>query len=198
MKKITLSFLLIFASFYGFSQGLPTFQLGVKGGLNLAKFKTENTFDSENKGGYYAGIWTRIGGAGIFLQPELYLSGKNSNLVTQTGQAQTNTVKFTSLDLPVLIGTKIGAAGFGLRLNTGPVFTFMLDKQQDFPQAASAAFKGNFKEATIALQAGVGLDIGKLSIDGRYEYGLSEINTAAGYPTTKLNLYTVGIGFRIF
>ncbi|MEJ5996115.1 porin family protein [Pedobacter sp. Du54] len=198
MKKIVLSIMFTLSSFYVFSQGLPTFQLGIKGGMNLAKFKTENTFDSDNKGGYYGGIWARIGGAGIFLQPELYLSGKNSNLVTVTGQTQTNSVKFTSLDLPVLVGTKIGAAGFGVRLNTGPVFTFMLNEQQDFPQAASAAFKGKFKDATLAWQAGVGLDIGKLNIDGRYEYGLSEINSAAGYPTTKLNLFTIGVGFRIF
>lgn len=198
MKRVALSLLLIFSSFYAFSQGLPTFQLGIKGGINLAKFKTENTFDSDNKGGYYAGIWARIGGAGIHLQPELYLSGKNSNLVTITGQSQTNSVKFTSLDLPILVGTKIGAAGFGVRLNTGPVFTFMLNEHQDFPQAAASAFNGKFKDATLAWQAGIGLDIGKLNIDGRYEYGLSEINSAAGYPTTKLNLFTIGVGFRIF
>lgn len=196
MKRIVASLILVLSSIYGFSQGLPTFQLGVKGGMNLAKFKTKDTFSSDNKGGYYGGIWARIGGAGIHLQPELYLSGKNSNLVTITGQE--NSVKFTSLDLPVLIGTKIGAAGFGLRLNTGPVFTFMLNEDQKFGEAASAAFNGKFKDATLAWQAGLGLDIGKLNIDGRYEYGLSEINSAAGYPTTKLNLFTIGVGFRIF
>ena len=196
MKRIVLSTILMLSSFYTFSQALPTFQLGIKGGMNLAKFKTENTFDSDNKGGYYGGIWARIGGAGIFLQPELYLSGKNSNLVTVSGQA--NSVKFTSLDLPVLVGTKIGAAGFGVRLNTGPVFTFMLNEDQKFAQAASAAFNGKFKDATLAWQVGVGVDIGKLNVDGRYEYGLSEINSAAGYPTTKLNLFTIGVGFRIF
>jgi hypothetical protein len=196
MKRITLSLLLVLSSFYAFSQGLPTFQLGVKGGMNLAKFKTKDTFSSDNKGGYYAGIWARIGGAGIHLQPELYLSGKNANLVTVTGQE--NSVKFTSLDLPILIGTKIGAGGIGLRLNTGPVLTFMLDDDQNFGAAASSAFDGEFKQTAVAWQAGVGLDIGKLNIDGRYEYGLSEINSAAGYPTTKLNLFTIGVGFRIF
>ncbi len=196
MKKVILSLLLVFSSYYAFSQGLPTFQFGVKGGLNLAKFKTKNTFDSDNKGGYYGGIWARVGGAGIHLQPELYLSGKNSNLVTVTGQE--NTVKFTSLDLPILVGTKFGAAGIGLRLNTGPVFTFMLNEDQEFASAASSAFNGKFKDATLAWQAGLGVDIGKLNIDGRYEYGLSEINSAAGYPTTKLNLFTIGVGFRIF
>ncbi len=197
MRRIVLSLMLICSGFYASSQGLPSFQFGVKGGMNLAKFKTKNTFDSDNKAGYYGGVWARIGAAGIHLQPELYLSGKNSNLVTVTGQE--NSVKFTSLDLPILIGTKLGAGGVGLRLNTGPVFTFLLNEDQKFQAAASSAFNGDFKkDATVAWQAGVGLDIGKLNIDGRYEYGLSEINSAAGYPTTKLNLFTIGVGFRIF
>lgn len=183
------------AGCYAFSQGLPSFQLGIKGGMNLAKFKTKNTFDSDNQGGYYAGLWARIGGAGIHLQPELYLSGKNSNLVTVSGQE--NSVKFKSLDLPILVGTKIGATGLGIRLNTGPVLTFVLNEDQKFSDAASAAFNGKFRDKTIAWQFGLGLDIGKLNIDGRYEYGLSEINSAAGYPTTKLNLFTIGVGFRV-
>ncbi|RZK43038.1 MAG: PorT family protein [Pedobacter sp.] len=196
MKRIVLSLALIFSSCFAFSQGLPSFQFGVKGGMNLSKFKTENTFRSDNRSGYYGGIWARIGGAGIHVQPEAYLTGKNSTLITTNGEE--NNVKFTSLDVPILIGTKFGAAGLGLRLNTGPVVTFMLSEDQNFGQAASSTFNGRFKETAIGWQFGAGLDIGKLNIDARYESGLSEINSAGGYPTTKLNLYTIGIGFRIF
>lgn len=196
MKKITLSIALLFFSALAFSQGLPVFQLGVKGGMNLSKFKTENTFESENKAGYYGGLWVRIGAAGIHVQPEVYLSGKTSKLRTTTGSE--NEVTFTSLDIPILIGTKIGAGGVGLRLNTGPVFTLFLDEEQKFGQAAGAAFDGKFKDKSVSWQFGVGLDLGRISVDGRYESGLSEINSAAGYPTTKLNLYTLGIGLRLF
>jgi hypothetical protein len=195
MKRVILSVLFVLTSYVAFSQALPTFQLGVKGGMNLSKFKTKNTFDSDNQAGYYGGVWARIGAAGIHIQPEAYLSGKKSTLISESGLE--NKVKFTSLDVPVLIGTKFGAAGFGLRLNTGPVFTFVLDKDQNFGQAASSAFKGNFKDKAIGWQFGAGLDIGKLNVDARYESGLSEINSAGGYPTTKLNIYTIGIGFRI-
>lgn len=196
MKHFLFTIILSCLGLTGFSQGLPTFKLGVKGGMNLSKFKTSDPFDSENRSGYYAGIWARIGGAGIHLQPELYLSGKNAKLIGTNGQE--NNVKFTSLDLPILIGTKIGAAGFGLRLNTGPVFTFLLDENQKFGEATASAFDGKFKDKTLAWQFGVGLDLGKLNIDGRYESGLSKVNSAGGYPTTKLNLYTIGIGFSFF
>ncbi len=197
MKKLFLAALCSIFAFSGFSQVGPSFQFGAKGGLNIAKFKTDGTlFDTENRGGYYGGLWMRIGAGGLHLQPEVYLSGKNSSFITLTGQE--NKVEFTSLDVPVLVGTKLGTADFGLRLNTGPVFTFVLDEQQKFAQAASDVFDGKFKHTAIAWQFGLGFDIGKLSIDGRYESGLSEINSAMGYPTTKLNLYTLGIGFRIF
>ncbi|WP_276088798.1 porin family protein, partial [Pedobacter sp. JY14-1] len=173
MKKIILTMLFAGISLAGFSQVLPSFQLGVKAGANLSKLSTENTFSSDNRAGYYAGLWARIGAAGIHLQPELYLSGKNTTLKDANGQE--NKVKFTSMDIPVLVGTKIGAAGIGVRLNTGPVVSFILDDEQSFSDAASNAFKGNFKGQNIAWQFGAGLDIRNLGVDLRYEAGLSKI-----------------------
>lgn len=194
MKRITLAALFICCSFFAFGQVLPSFQMGLKGGLNLSKFSTENTFGSDNRAGYYAGIWTRIGAAGIHLQPELYISGKNTTLKNSGLESK---VKFTSLDVPVLVGTKIGAAGVGIRLNTGPVASFILSDDQSFNQAASNIFSGDFKGQAFAWQFGAGLDVGKLNVDLRYELGLSKLNSA-GYPDTKLNLFTFGLGLRLF
>lgn len=195
MKKIILSVMLALSSIFAFGQLMPKFNFGIKGGLNLSKFKTTNTFSSDNQAGYFVGVWTRFGAAGLHLQPELYLTGKNAKLISSAGSE--NTVKFTSLDVPILIGTKIGAAGVGLRLNTGPVVSFILNDEQNFGQAASSAFKGKFKDQAYAWQFGAGLDISKLSVDLRYESGLSKIN-AENYPTTKLNLFTLGLGYRLF
>ena len=194
MKKISLVAFLLCTTFFAFGQILPSFQFGIKGGLNLSKFSTENTFSSENSAGYYAGIWTRIGAAGVHLQPELYLSGKNTTL--KSGGLE-NQVKFTSLDLPVLVGTKIGAAGVGVRLNTGPVVSFILNEDQSFGDAASNVFSGSFKDQAFAWQFGTGVDVGKLSVDLRYEMGLSKLNSA-GYPDTKLNMFTLGLGLKLF
>ncbi|MDQ8053427.1 MAG: porin family protein [Pedobacter sp.] len=195
MKKISLTLLLICCSFLAFSQLTPSFQFGLKGGLNLSKFSTTNTFSSDNQAGYYAGLWARIGAAGIHLQPELYLSGKNATLENASGQE--NKVKFTSLDIPVLVGTKFGAAGIGLRVNTGPVVSFVLNEDQNFSQAAAAAFNGNFKDQTFAWQFGAGVDVGKFGVDLRYEAGISKIN-AAGYSSTRLNLFTFGVALKLF
>lgn len=196
MKKITLSLLLLCASFFAFSQVVPSFQLGLKGGMNLSKFNTSNTFSSDNRAGYYVGVWTRIGAAGLHLQPELYLSGKNATLSNDAGQE--NKVNFTSLDIPVLVGTKFGAAGVGLRLNTGPVVSFMLNEEQSFSDAASAAFNGKFKDQTFAWQFGAGLDLGSLGVDLRYELGLSKVNSTGYSSSTKLNLFTLGLAYKLF
>lgn len=195
MKKLSLLLALLICSSLAYSQVLPSFQFGLKGGLNLSKFSTENTFSSDNQAGYYAGIWTRIGAGGIHLQPELYLSGKNTTLVSSTGAE--NKVKFTSLDVPVLVGTKIGAAGIGVRLNTGPVVSFVLNEDQSFGDAAGNIFNGRFKDQAFAWQFGAGLDIKKLNFDLRYELGLTDLNKS-GYGETKLSLFTLGIGYRLF
>lgn len=195
MKKIILSALFISFNLAAFSQVLPSFQLGLKAGANLSKLSTENTLSSDNRAGYYAGLWARIGAAGIHLQPELYLSGKNTTLKAESGEE--NKVNFTSLDVPVLVGTKIGAAGVGIRLNTGPVVSFVLSDDQSFGQAAGSVFNGNFKGQNFAWQFGAGLDVGKLGLDLRYEAGLSKIGKD-GYDDTKLSLFTFGLAYRLF
>lgn len=195
MKKIILSALFISLNLAAFSQVLPSFQFGLKGGANLSKLSTENTFSSDNKAGYYAGLWARIGAAGIHLQPELYLSGKNTTLKASNGEE--NKVNFTSLDVPVLVGTKIGAAGVGIRLNTGPVVSFVLSDDQSFGNAASNIFNGDFKGQNFAWQFGAGLDVGKLGFDLRYETGLSKIGKD-GYEDTKLSLFTFGLAYKLF
>ncbi len=195
MKKIILSALLISLNLAAFSQVLPSFQMGLKAGANLSKLSTDNTFSSDNRAGYYAGLWTRFGAAGIHLQPELYLSGKNTTL--QDGAGQENKVRFTSLDVPVLVGTKFGAAGVGLRLNTGPVVSFVLSDDQSFGDAAGSVFRGDFKGQNFAWQFGAGLDVGNLGVDLRYETGLSKIGKD-GYDDTKLGLFTFGLAYRLF
>lgn len=178
-----------------FSQVLPSFQFGLKGGVNLSKFSTQGTFSSDNRAGYYGGVWARIGAAGIHLQPELYISGKNTTLKSDNGGE--NKVSFTSLDVPVLVGTKIGAAGVGIRLNTGPVVSFILNKDQSIKDAGGNILKGNFKDQNFAWQFGAGLDISKLGIDLRYEQGLSKIGKD-DYNAKKLGLFTLGLAYRLF
>jgi len=196
MKFLSLTAAMLMVCFFASAQVLPSVQFGLKAGANFSKFDSENTFASDNRAGFYGGVWARIGAAGIHFQPELYISGKKADLISEaTGEV--NKVRFTSLDVPLLVGTKFGAAGIGVRLNTGPMFSLILDENQSFGQAAGNVFRANFKNQAIAWQFGAGVDLKKLSLEARYELGLSKINKA-GYPGTKLNLFTVGLGYRLF
>lgn len=186
MKFLSLTAAMLMVCFFASAQVLPSVQFGLKAGANFSKFDSENTFASDNRAGFYGGVWARIGAAGIHFQPELYISGKKADLISEaTGEV--NKVRFTSLDVPLLVGTKFGAAGIGVRLNTGPMFSLILDENQSFGQAAGNVFRANFKNQAIAWQFGAGVDLKKLSLEARYELGLSKINKA-GYPGTKLNL----------
>ncbi|MDQ1141964.1 porin family protein [Pedobacter agri] len=196
MKFLSLTAALLMVCFFASAQVLPSVQFGLKAGANFSKFDSENTFASDNRAGFYGGVWARIGAAGIHFQPELYISGKKADLISEaTGEV--NKVSFTSLDVPLLVGTKFGAAGIGVRLNTGPMFSLILDENQSFGQAAGNVFRANFKNQAIAWQFGAGVDLKKLSVEARYELGLSKLNKA-GYPGTKLNLFTVGLGYKLF
>lgn len=196
MKKILLFAVLLGIGTTAFSQVLPNVQFGIKGGANLSKFSTSNTFSSDNTAGYYAGFFTRIGVAGIHAQPELYIAGKNANLKNDATGID-NEIRFTSIDVPILLGTKIGAAGVGVRLNTGPVVSFVLDKNQSAGDATGNISRGDFKDQNFAWQFGLGFDVGKLGADLRYELGLTDVGKA-GYQDTKISLFTLGLAYRLF
>lgn len=175
------------------AQIIPSFQFGVKGGLNLSKFSTTNTFNSDNQAGYLGGIWLRLGALGINFQPEAYYTSK---IVSVTDGTNTNTIKLNSIDVPALVGFKIGTFGVGGRFYTGPVASFILNQNQNFGNAVGAIAHLNFKDQNYAWQFGAGLDLSSLSVDLRYEKGLTNLNNN-GYDQ-KLNLFTLTAAYRLF
>jgi hypothetical protein len=70
MKKILLSAAILIAACIS---AQAQFSLGIKGGVNFSKINTDN-LNSSTRTGYQAGIFARFG-SGLYLQPELYLSG---------------------------------------------------------------------------------------------------------------------------
>src|SRR6218665_3622371 len=134
MKKIiTLAFVsLISLSTFAQSKG---FTAGLRLGTNLSQvrgndlsFTSGNTVfnfrNNDNRAfGFVGGVFMRFGKT-VFLQPEILISQKGGkyDLVTDNGN-NTKTVDFrmTNLDLPLLIGVKLGDV---FRINAGPIATF--------------------------------------------------------------------------
>jgi len=198
MKKYFILVFIFAATVFGANaQLLPTFQLGVKAGLNFSNLKSEDGgwLDASTRTGYQAGIWARIGGAGVHFQPELYVTGKSSEakLVDTNEEGK---VTFTSLDLPLLLGTRIGFGPAGLRIVAGPVVSFVVDKNIGSALSQVPQFS-EYKNQAWAVTGGLGLDISNFRADLRYEHGLSELSKNNSAPQ-KVNLWTVGIGYRLF
>ncbi len=189
MKKIFIILICSVASYSASAQILPKFQFGIKGGVNLTSLSKTGTFATDNRAGYLGGVWARIGALGFNVQPEAYVTSKN---VVVDG----NSAKFTSIDVPVLFGGKVGALGFGARFYTGPLFSFAINKEQNFSSAAANATRLNYKDQNFAWTLGAGLDIQKISVDLRYEKGLSSQSYGAG--STKINLFNLSLGYRLF
>src|SRR5476651_338268 len=103
MKKLTLSIaILLITTICASAQVLPSFQFGIKGGVNLSQFSTNGTFNSDNRAGYLAGFWARIGAAGLNVQPEVYYASKMATITNSANEQ--NKVTINSIDVPVLVG----------------------------------------------------------------------------------------------
>lgn len=199
MKKLIFS--IVFLSIAWTTTQAQTFNVGLKAGVNLAKFNADFAAE-ENRLGYQVGAWARVGFAGIFIQPEAYIGSKGNKFISITQNngnevSAEGKVKFTTLDVPLLIGTKIGAKNLGLRFMAGPVVSFVLDNNSSFNSAYDQAtdFK-NYKDQAIGIQAGAGIDIGSLGVDLRYEAGISNISKSDKYKQ-KANLFQLSLAYKI-
>ncbi len=154
---------------------------------------TAATFNSSNQAGYLAGLWMRVGALGFNFQPEIYATSKNIDISQNDGETRQ---KFTSIDVPLLIGGKIGAFGFGGRFYTGPVISIAVNKQTSFVDATNVAGSLNYQDQNFAWQFGAGIDIKKISIDLRYEAGITKQSYGNG-GQTRINLFNLTLAYSL-
>jgi hypothetical protein len=188
MKKYLLSAALLMAVCIS---AKAQFSLGVKGGVNFSQINTDN-LNSSTRTGYQAGIFARLGG-NLYLQPELYLSGTGGNFNSNDNSVSGHAT-FTNLNVPLLLGRSFGGSDLNFRIMAGPVYTSVLSK--NLSESISDAYSdfGKYKNSTLGFQAGVGLDIGAITADLRYEGGLTRINPDYGQ---RQNLFALSVGFKI-
>src|SRR5581483_5021136 len=118
MKKLFLSAALLIAVCIS---AKAQFNLGIKGGVNFSHIDADN-FHNSSVAGYQAGLFARIGG-GIYLQPELYISSSGGDFDSYNNdQSFSGHVRFTNLDVPVLLGLRFGPKNLNLRVMAGPVY----------------------------------------------------------------------------
>lgn len=193
MKKSILTlFCLVAAISISHAQLLPTFKAGLKGGLGFSSLKSKGSFlNSDTKTGFQIGAWGRIGLLGFHVQPEAYYASKKVGMQLDGGENGSAT--FKSFDVPVLIGTKVGLGPIGARMQVGPVFSFGQNGNVSFTKPTEW---GRYKKSSTGLIGGIGVDIGKLTADLRYEHGLTNLSGNSNYKQ-KIRMWTVGVGFAL-
>lgn len=203
MKKIILGCCILLTYSMTAMAQLPAFSFGIKGGVNYSNLKTKDDLTDENSiMGYQIGVFSRIGAVGMYFQPELYLGSKGNEFIRIENTSGSSVeakgkVKFTTLDLPLLLGTKIGPNKLNLRFMGGPVVSFIIDENSTFDSAYQGVSDfGNYKKQTLGLQAGTGVDVGNLTVDLRYEAGLSNVSESEKY-SQKQNLFHLSLGFKL-
>lgn len=160
---------------------LPAFSqinFGLKLGANTATVPTYDVSEGSTNiealknadWGFQVGIFLRVGIKSFYIQPEVMLASNSYdyNVTTATG-TELLKQKFTRLEIPVLLGAKLGP----LHINVGP----SADIHIGSPEALidDPNFSELYRSATFGYQAGLGVDLfRKLTIDARYSGSLSD------------------------
>jgi opacity protein-like surface antigen len=209
MKKTIILAAAILMSLGTFAQ--DRFAFGLKTGFTSTQYTTDNIKSSQwpdfsvmkedAKAGFMAGAFLRFKLLGnVSLQPEVYYAVKKGTTLYALDAGEVNTaaqtVDIRSWNIPVLAHFNIidlnVAKIYGV---TGPVISFVTSDATKIPTYGSE----DVKKANWGYQLGGGLEVWKLSLDARYEWGLN--NVSEGFNDVsferKSNMLIFSLGFRL-
>lgn len=222
MKNMMIALCMLTISYTANAQYDPAFRFGIKAGANLSNINGSNDLslspggnafdfrDNDNRSlGFAGGVFFRFGQT-FYIQPEILLSQKGGKFnVYEDGVLNDGKVdlRFSNFDVPVLFGVRIAKL---VRINVGPMASLRLNKNgkisDSFDDVTGENSGAEFKNRlAFGYQAGVGLDLGRLSLDVRYEGNFTDIMklqfknaTTASQFGKKSNLFQATLGLAIF
>ncbi len=170
MKKILLLSLIIITSTLSFSQKA---HFGLKGGVNFSRFTFKDNDATDYRTGFHAGILSHIHLNKQFaIQPELLYSTQGAEKISPINSK----TKLDYINIPILLQYMFDN---GFRLQAGPQIGFLV-KAERILLGTNANAKDIYESTDIGLAAGIGyLSPSGLGIDGRYVFGISNINDAS-------------------
>lgn len=191
MKKLLLSAIYLVIAVTLSAQ--VNFDLGVKGGVNFSKLSFEkDDYSAESVTKTHFGAFGRIGWDRVFIQPEVYFSGKGVDVNSTANTV--SSLDFNTVDVPVLLGIKlIKGNSVDFHVLGGPVFSSITSKE-----ISGSVFddKSFYKDHYFGVQYGLGVDFLFLTLDARMENGLGDCYsdpTIAG--KNKAFMISLGIKF---
>ena len=199
MKKLVLISLISLTSLSLYAQKNG---VGIKAGLSSTQvdFEGEQLVPNGAQMGYHVGVFARFGGIGFFVQPEVLFTQTSGRFKLELPPVSSISstsyeAKFNRLDVPVMAGFRMLKI---VRIMAGPIASFNIDSS--LKDAGTTVQNIDFKKATLGYQTGVGVDLGNLSIEGKYEGGLSRFTENVGSYTAdnRLNQWVLSVGIKLF
>ncbi len=193
--KVILAVLaLVIVSSAAFAQ---EFGIGIKGGPNFANIDTESSAGEnyKNRTGFHLGAFALIRGEKIGFQPEILFSQQGST-IKYSGSPDVKS-NFSYVNIPLMVKLYTIA---GINLQVGPQIGLLTTAEVD-----DEDIKDELKKTDFSLALGVGWDLPfGLSIDGRYNWGLSDINdnvgqgSGASVGSIKNQVWQFSVGYKLF
>ena len=198
MKKLVLIVLVTLSSLSLYAQKNG---VGIKAGLSSTQvdFKSEQFVPSDAQMGYHLGVFARFGGVGFFVQPEVLFTQTSGQFLEISSLSSIPPInyeaKFNRLDVPVMAGFRMLKV---IRIMAGPIASFNIDSS--LKDAGTTVQNIDFRKATLGYQTGVGVDLGNLTFEGKYEGGLSRFTENVGSYTAdnRLNQWVLSVGIKLF
>jgi Outer membrane protein beta-barrel domain len=146
--------------------------------------------------GWTLGADLRLGDK-LFFQPGAFLSRNTTSITIADTTVTKQELDFntTNLRLRALVGYRvIDTYQFDLRVFLGPSYDLLLNKQ------LSGYSSGNFKSGSFNIEAGVGLDMGMVTLSPTMTFGLSNVfndNPNIQAVNSKYFTYGLTVGINI-
>ena len=170
--------------------------IGIKGGLNFAKLNGNQSLSQnyDNRTGYHFGAYALFKLGKIGIQPEVLYSQQGAKYTANLTNFDAN---FSYVNIPVIIKLYTVA---GINLQVGPQVGFATNSKATVTFDGSTQTYNSFiKNKDISLAMGLGWDIPfGLSIDARYNLGLSDNNNSGSPGQVKNQVIMVSVGYRLF
>ena len=192
MKKISLFLCTLLFTSMLFAQYTA---IGLKAGLNISNLSNSSGYQMGSKAGFTAGLLAHIHmDHSLALQPEVVYSNQGAKYTVNGVEHNLN---LNYINIPVQLQYMFAN---GFRLQTGPQVGFLTevkDKVSGTNNETNFFTSQDFKTVDFSWSAGLGyLSASGLGIDGRYNFGLSNINNG-GSNVLHNNVFQLGLFYML-
>ncbi len=214
MKKTIALTVVLFACLQILSAQKNEFKFGLRAGLSTTEINAEEITISQQGAqdlglaiqeanyGIHAGLFAKIPLGAFFLQPEVLFNSNSVDFriddINGSDAQRIIEEKYQTLDIPLIFGLKIGP----LRPQIGLVSHVFLDSSEGLKEAFTT-YRPEFDDFTFGWQGGLGLELGRILIDLKYEGNFSNFGNHIVIGNTQYNfsespsrfIATVGFAF---